>query len=74
MEQEKDENIRIEIKNENPFDFTRVLENMREEKKALISLMYVKIKTEDWHAVADCANDIREIDAVLNFVNGMSIL
>lgn len=32
-------------------------------KKILITYMLLKVETEDWHVVADVANDIRELEA-----------
>lgn len=38
---------------------------LRVEKQRLIEYMHVKIESNDFHAVADAAMDIREIDAKL---------
>ena len=35
------------------------------ERNTLIKYLMVKIISEDWHAVADAAMDLREIDAKL---------
>lgn len=36
------------------------------EREALIIYLYAKQQSEDWHAVADAAMDLREIDAKLS--------
>lgn len=33
------------------------------QKEVVIDYMYQKIKAEDWHAVADAAMDIRDLEA-----------
>ncbi len=38
-------------------------EQLKEAKADLIAYMRAKILLEDWHAVSDVANDLREIDA-----------
>lgn len=32
-------------------------------KKTLIAYMHTKIEEGDWHAVSDCANDLRVLEA-----------
>ena len=36
------------------------------ERAALIAYLTAKLRAEDWHAVADAAMDLREIDAELS--------
>ena len=38
---------------------------LEDQKKGLIAYIYSKVKAEDWHAVADAAMDLREIEAKL---------
>lgn len=38
---------------------------LRGRKDSLVSYIYTAIAVEDWHAVADAACDLREIDAKL---------
>jgi hypothetical protein len=45
--------------------FNRVTDPLRIQRQALITYLKVKTEAEDWHAVADAAMDIREIDARL---------
>ena len=40
-----------------------MIEKLRKQKESLISYMFSKIESEDWHAVQDAASDIREIEA-----------
>lgn len=42
---------------------------LQEEKEQLIGYMKSKIKSEDWHAVSDAANDLREIEVELKLLN-----
>lgn len=35
----------------------------KDHKKVLIDYMYGRIDLEDWHGVADAANDLRELEA-----------
>jgi hypothetical protein len=39
---------------------------LQEYKKQLIAYLLSKVKSGDWHAVADAAMDLREIDAKLD--------
>lgn len=39
------------------------LKQQEEERKAIISYLRTKTDSEDWHAVADAAMDLREIEA-----------
>jgi hypothetical protein len=45
--------------------FNRVTDPLCIQRRALITYLKVKTEAEDWHAVADAAMDIREIDARL---------
>ena len=45
-----------------------MIEELEEQKKALISYMHSKLKSHDWHAVADAAMDLREVEAVLKYL------
>ena len=49
------------------------LENLEAYKEKLIEYMYVKILAQDWHAVADAANDLREIDAKLEVYDSFGL-
>lgn len=49
------------------------INKLNNERIALINLMKAKIDTEDWHCVSDCANDIREIDAILKLLKELTI-
>jgi len=41
-----------------------------EERASLIQYLKTKVTgEEDWHAVSDAANDLREIDVELNFID-----
>lgn len=40
-----------------------LLASLYKEKKALLSYLNSKVLAEDWHAVADAAMDLREIEA-----------
>lgn len=44
-------------------------DNLEQERFILISYLNAKMKSEDWHAVCDAANDLREIDARLEVLN-----
>lgn len=37
-----------------------------DQRAAILNYMWVKAAAEDWHAVADAAMDLREIDAKLS--------
>jgi len=41
---------------------------LKGERKAIINYLYAKQQCEDWHAVADAAMDLREIDAKLSIL------
>lgn len=41
---------------------------VREQKDALLIYIMAKIKAEDWHAVADAAMDLREIEVKLDLI------
>ena len=43
-------------------------DQLKFEKNQLIKYIQVKIGAEDWHAVSDAANDIREIDAKFELI------
>lgn len=45
-----------------------MIEELEEQKKALINYLLSKIKAEDWHAVQDAASDIREIEVLLKWL------
>jgi len=34
-------------------------------RKILIEYIYMKLEKQDWHAVSDAANDLRELDVEL---------
>ena len=35
----------------------------KEQRTALLVYLHMKVETEDWHAVADAAMDLREMEA-----------
>ncbi len=45
-------------------------DELKAERAALITYMLSKVKAEDWHACADAAMDLREIDAKLQVLGG----
>lgn len=47
---------------------TEEFKELSEQREQLIKYISSKIKAEDWHAVADAAMDLREIDAVLKHI------
>lgn len=50
-------------------DIQSRIDKLKHSKEELISYMQVKIDIEDWHAVSDAANDLREIDVELITLN-----
>jgi len=48
-----------------------MIEKLRKQKESLISYMFSKIESEDWHAVQDAASDIREIEARIEFIESL---
>lgn len=40
-------------------------------RQNLIDYLYAKVGSEDWHAVADAAMDLREVDAKLEILEGL---
>ncbi len=44
------------------------MNQLLEKRAALISYLRMKIEDDDWHAVADAAMDLREIDAKLSMI------
>ncbi len=53
-----------------PAPRTNQIQDLREQRAALIAYLPIKIKAADWHAVADCAMDLREVDAMLMVLGG----
>lgn len=45
-----------------------MIEELEEQKRALIAYLISKVKAEDWHAVADAAMDLREVEALLKWL------
>jgi len=43
-------------------------DNILKRRKILVKYLLSKVEEEDWHGVADAAMDIREIDAVLEYI------
>ena len=41
---------------------------LKREREAIVTYLYAKQQCEDWHAVADAAMDLREIDAKLSIL------
>jgi hypothetical protein len=44
---------------------TKTIENLLLRKQAIINYLNHKIKEDDWHAVSDAANDLRELEVTL---------
>jgi len=44
--------------------------HLRAERQTIIGYLYAKLSAEDWHACADAACDLREIDAKLEVLRG----
>lgn len=47
------------------FDASLVCLKLEKRKSGMIEYMQLKIEEQDWHGVADAANDIRELEAEL---------
>lgn len=45
-----------------------MIEELKEQKDTLKAYLLSKVKTNDWHAVADAAMDLREIEALIKFL------
>lgn len=41
---------------------------LKEQRDVLITYLKAKTEAQDWHAVSDAANDIRELEALLNLL------
>lgn len=41
----------------------RTLEQVDEKMALLVEYLYMKIDDRDWHGVADCAMDLRDLEA-----------
>jgi len=41
------------------------IKELENSKKDYLNYMHVKEKEEDWHGVADCSADLRDIDAAI---------
>ena len=39
-------------------------------RDTLVQYLIMKVDDEDWHAVADCAMDLRELDVKFEMLNG----
>jgi hypothetical protein len=50
---------------------SETIEFMKEQKQTLRAYCQSKMDADDWHAVSDAANDIREIDAVIRVLEVM---
>ena len=46
------------------------VDELLEQRVALIDYLWAKVKAGDWHAVQDAASDIREINAKLEVLRG----
>lgn len=46
---------------------------LQKQKEALVSYLLSKVEANDWHAVSDAANDIRVIEAKLEYANSLAI-
>jgi len=49
-------------------DADQLIGELREQRESLRAYLLVKVKADDWHAVADAAMDIREIEAQLTLL------
>jgi hypothetical protein len=43
------------------------MKELFEQKAVLIAYLKLKTDQQDWHAVADAANDLRELEVLLKF-------
>lgn len=50
-----------------------VISKLQKQKEALVSYLLSKVEANDWHAVSDAANDIRVIEAKLEYANSLAI-
>lgn len=44
---------------------------LKSSRETLLDYMDSKVHLEDWHAVSDAANDLREIDLEIQILNSM---
>ena len=42
------------------------IQDLREQKATLTTYLLSKVRAEDWHAVADAAMDLREVEAKID--------
>ena len=42
------------------------INELKQAKERMIDYLKLKVTEQDWHAVCDAANDIREIESALN--------
>lgn len=47
----------------------KLVEELIEQKAALVAYLLSKVKVGDWHAVQDAGSDIREIEAKLELLS-----
>ena len=50
----------------------RLIGELVAQKAALIAYCRLKVSADDWHAVADAAMDIRELDAQIILLNRLT--
>lgn len=46
-------------------------ESLMMESEKLIDYLQMKVKTQDWHGVADCAMDLRDVEARLDILKAI---
>lgn len=50
-----------------------MINELMEQRATLITYLGAKVKAEDWHAVADVAMDLREIDAQISLLKELKL-
>lgn len=60
--------IPIEFKDKYTIAKQLTLENLKDDRVNMIDYLERKTRSEDWHAVADAAMDLREIDAKISIL------
>lgn len=46
------------------------VKNLESQIQTLIRYLLVKVELQDWHAVSDAANDLRELEIKIKVLNG----
>lgn len=52
-------------------DQNRQIGDLRREREVIVTYLLAKQQAEDWHAVADAAMDLRELDAKLSILQSL---